>query len=249
MKTILFSGVVIAGLILLGCNASFAPVGVPVFPRTNSIIPFANGTRWVYTYSAYDTAGTLINPNRLDLHIAITDEYGVKDDGSVVRLDYSNTHITFPDYAYQYEQERQGKGYLLVYRSLYPLETRGVYIIGEYTDTTVRLYPQEQLWLAYPAPAGKSWTFKTDPLRDSTATATVEAVATNARTYRIATDSTAGIAIVDSCYCYKQTRLDTVNYLFFNEHIGEICHQQYIAGKLRDTYILTSYSPGGAWAE
>jgi hypothetical protein len=49
----------------------------------------------------------------------------------------------------------------------YPLEVRGLYCIGEYDDSITRIYPQEQLWLAYPADSGKKWLHKTDPLRDT----------------------------------------------------------------------------------
>ena len=113
-------------------------------------------------------------------------------------------------------------------------------MIGEYKDTTLRLYPKEQLWLAYPAESGKTWRFKSDPLGDSSLVARMELVSTNATSYSLESTAMAGLSFFDSCYCYcyKQTRADSVSYYYYNKEIGAVAYQRYVAGKLFDTYIL-----------
>jgi hypothetical protein len=213
----------------------------PIFPRTASILPLERGNAWTYSYTAYDSLGGKILPHRLDLNIDINAQYGMPNDSTLVLLDYYNYQVNFPDYAYQYEMEEQGRGYLVVYRSLYPLATRGLYIIGEYNGTALQLYPAEQFWLAYPADSGKTWQFRPDPLGDSARVTDMQLVSTNARSYMLQPDCMPGIAVIDSCYCYRQSNSDTVAYYYYNEKYGAISYQRYLGGKLRETYVLKSF--------
>ena len=212
----------------------------PYFPATASILPLAKNNSWTYSYTAWDSLGKMILPHRLDWHINIKEQFGMADDTTLVQLNGSRAE--FPYYAYEYERENEGKGYLVVYRSRYPLAIRGLYIIGEYQGSTISLYPQEQLWLAYPGDSGKVWQFKSDPLGDTSSVTEMELVSTNASSYRIDTASMTGISSFDSCYCYKQTSGDSISYYYYNKDIGAIAYQRYIAGRLRDTYILKSAS-------
>ncbi|MBN2188014.1 MAG: hypothetical protein JW699_01065 [Chitinispirillaceae bacterium] len=213
----------------------------PPFPRTESILPLECGNAWVYSYTAYDSTGAMILPHRLDLNMDITAQYGLLDDTTLVRI-YAYNQTNYPDYAYQYEMEAQGIGYLVVYRSLYPLSARGLYIIGEYRGTAIQLYPHEEFWLAYPADSGKSWQFRPDPLGDSVRSTTMEIVSTHAECYMLEPNSMAGTSAVDSCYLYKETNSDTVAYYYYNQKYGAIAYQQYIRGTLRATYVLKSFS-------
>jgi hypothetical protein len=216
----------------------------PLFPKTESILPLAQGNAWVYSYTAYDSLGTMILPHRLDLTIAINTEYGMQDDTTLVLLTSNNYQTHFPDYAYQYEMEEQGRGYLVVYRSLYPLAVRGLYIIGEYNGTALQLYPSEQFWLAYPADSGKTWQFKPDPLGDTARVTTMRLISTNARSYMLDANRMSGVIVLDSCYLYEESSSDTVAYYYYNEKLGAVSYEQYIAGKLRVTYLLKSFSSG-----
>jgi hypothetical protein len=247
MKQGMQSVFLISALLLTGCSMKAMSPGDgspqdPLFPRTNSILPLEYGNAWVYSYTGYDSLGTMILPHRLDLNIDITAQYGLPNDTTLVRLDYYNYQTNFPDYAYQYEMEEQGIGYLVVYRSLYPLSARGLYIIGEYRGTTIQLYPSEEFWLAYPADSGKTWQFRPDPLGDSTKITTMEIISTHAECFMLETNSMAGITAVDSCYLYKESNGDTVAYYYYNEKYGAIGYQQYIGATLRATYVLKSFS-------
>lgn len=248
MKPALRYLILFAALPLLGCSkmlptAASSPQ-TPIFPRTNSILPLAQGNAWVYSYSAYDSLGQMILPHRLDLTIAINTEYGMQDDTTLVLLTSNNYQTHFPDYAYQYEMEEQGRGYLVVYRSLYPLAVRGLYIIGEYNGTAIQLYPSEQFWLAYPADSGKTWQFKPDPLGDTARVTTMRLISTNARSYMLDANRMSGVIVLDSCYLYEESSSDTVAYYYYNEKLGAVSYERYIAGKLRETYILKSFSSG-----
>jgi hypothetical protein len=245
MKPIVRYLILFAALSLLWCAAK-APNGPsspidPIFPKTESILPLAQGNAWTYSYTAYDSLGHMILPHRLDLHIAINAQYGIQNDTTLVLLTRYNYQTHFPDYAYQYEMEAQGKGYLVVYRSLYPLAVRGLYIIGEYNGTAIQLYPSEQFWLAYPADSGKTWQFKPDPLGDSAKVTAMQLVSTNAHSYMLEPNSMSGIAVIDSCYCYQQSNIDTVAYYYYHPKFGAISYERYIGGKLRETYILKSF--------
>lgn len=247
MKPVLNSLLLAAITPLFFC-ASMSPagndIGDPPFPRTASILPLQDGNTWNCSYTAYDSLGNKINPNRLNLIIQITAQYGMPNDSELVRITWDNYQNKFPAYAYQYEMEEQGKGYLVVYRALYPLATRGLYIIGEYDGNTIRRYPQEQLWLAYPADSGKVWQYLPDPLGDTTRITTMELVSPRIRTYVLDTAGMTGTRMVDSCYLYRQSNAsrDSVSYYYYNEKIGCVAYERFIHGKLRVTYILTSFT-------
>jgi hypothetical protein len=213
----------------------------PIFPRTSSILPLVKNNSWIYSYTAYDTLGRKILPNRLDLHFNITAQYGIQNDSSLVILNRENYQTTFQTYAYQYEMENRATGVLVVYRDLYPLAVRGVYIIGEYVGAAVQLYTQEQLWLAYPADSGKTWTFKTDPLNDTTLEDTMEVLSTNQRFLVPDGEAMAGVAAYDSCYLYKQTNSGNVCCYYYNKNVGCLAYQHFVHGTLRETYILKSF--------
>ena len=219
-------------------------IGDPPFPRTQSILPLLDGNAWNCSYTAYDSLGNKILPNRLNLLIQITAQYGMPDDTTLVRITTGNYQDKFPDYAYQYEKEEETRGHLIVYRSLYPLEVRGLYIIGEYDGTALRLYPQEQLWLAYPADSGKTWQYCPDPLGDTSRVTTMQLVSARAKACILDSGSMAGIRAVDSCYLYRQSNAagDSVSYYYFNEKIGCVAYERYIRGALRVTYVLKSFT-------
>ena len=72
----------------------------------------------------------MISPNRLDLPLGITGGYGLINDTQLVRLTWENQSDLYSAYAYQYKWENSKQGWLVVYRDLYPLATRGLYIMG-----------------------------------------------------------------------------------------------------------------------
>jgi hypothetical protein len=248
MKRIIGYLLLIATVSLFSCAYNLAgsggDIGDPPFPRTQSILPLLEGNAWNCSYTAYDSLGNKILPNRMNLLIEITAQYGLRDDTALVRITTGNYQDNFSDYAYQYEMEGQTKGHLIVYRSLYPLETRGLYIIGEYDGATIRLYPQEQLWLAYPADSGKTWQYRPDPLGDTSKVTTMRLVSATAKSYILDSTSMGGIRTVDSCYLYRQSNAagDSVSYYYYNEKIGCVAYERFINGALRVTYVLKSFS-------
>jgi hypothetical protein len=213
----------------------------PPFPKTQSILPLAVSNQWLFSFTAYDSTGAMINPNRVDLHLGITGGYGLKNDTQLVRLTWQNSADSYSAYAYQYEWEQSKNGYLVVYRDLYPLASRGLYIIGEYRDSMPKLYPQEKLWLAYPADSGKTWQLNLDTLNDSMQTITMEVMSTHARFYFADSSSGTALSFCD-CILYKETDANSVSYYYYNEKIGPIGYLQYVNGKLSVTYLLKSYS-------
>jgi hypothetical protein len=246
MKTVVWTIISVLAVLFSGCAnrpaTSIISPQDPIFPRTSSILPLEKNNKWVYSYTAYDSAGKKILPHRLDLHIGIPLQYGIQHDTGLVLLDKYNYQDTFQAYAYQYEMEDRGMGYLVVYRDLYPLSIRGLYIIGEYNDTSIRQYPHEQLWLAYPADSGKTWRFQSDPLNDTNAITTMEIISTNARFYCPDNSSMTGLSVYDSCYLYKESSGDTVDYYYYNKNVGALGYQRSIGGTLRETYILKSFT-------
>lgn len=248
MKIALEYVVLIALVLEQGCSMntmSLAGAGspqTPPFPKTQSILPLAVSNQWIFSYTAYDsTTGAMISPNRVDLHLGITGGYGLKNDTQLVRLTWYNQSDSYSAYAYQFEWEQSNHGYLVVYRDLYPLASRGLYIIGEYQDSTPQLYPQEKLWLAYPADSGRTWQLNLDSANDSTQTITMEVLSTHASFY--CADSSSGTALsFCDCIVYKETDANSVSYYYYNEKIGPIGYLQYVNGKLSVTYLLTSYS-------
>jgi hypothetical protein len=236
----------LATMSLLQCTRNPSSPGSspqdPIFPRTGSILPLQKNNTWEYSYTAYDTLGRKILPNRLGLHFSIPAQYGIQNDSELVLLTSNNYHTSFQAYAYQYEMENRGAGYLVVYRDLYPLAFRGLYIIGEYDDTVIHPYGHEQLWLAFPADSGKTWSFKTDPLNDTTLEDTMEVVSANARFYAPDGSRMSGIGTFDSCYLYKQRNGSSVSYYYYNKNVGCLGYQRYVKGMMRESYILKSFS-------
>lgn len=213
----------------------------PPFPRTQSILPLAVSNQWLFSYTAYDSTGAMIHPNRLDLPLGITGGYGLKNDTQLVRLTWENNTDAYSSYAYQFEWENRKKGYLVIYRDLYPLDRRGLYIVGEYQDSMPRMYPKEKLWLAYPADSGKTWQLNLDTLNDSSQTITMEVMSTHVRFYF--SDSSSGTALsFCDCLLYKETGANSVSYYYYNEKIGPIGFLQYVNGKLSVSYLLKSFS-------
>jgi hypothetical protein len=229
----------LAGCMSLASMGSDGPAD-PIFPETNSIIPLQKDRVWTFAFTQYDTNGAIVHAAALDYHVSIASQYGIVDDTVLVPLDRYNYHAQYSDYAYSYEKEFSGKGYLLTYRRLGPLEERGVYLIGEFKDSTITRYPVPQLWLAYPAGSGRTWQFKPDPLGDSVRSFSMEVMSSSCKAYMLDAGSISGIALMDSCYLYKQTSGDTVAYYTYNEKVGNIGYQQFVAGKLRQTTILKS---------
>ena len=105
----------------------------------------------------------------------------------------------------------------------------------------MRLYPSEQLWLAYPADSGKTWTFNLDTAADSSNTSAMELVSTRARFYFSNTASMAALTFCD-CYLYKEAIGNSVFYYYYNQTIGQLGYLEYVNGTLRVTYLLKSYS-------
>ena len=215
----------------------------PPFPRTKSILPLAIGNSWVFSYTEYDSLGKMINPNRMDLHLSIPGGYGLKNDMSLVQVTYQNASDNFSAYVYKFEWEGEKKGYLVVYRDLYPLSKRGVYIIGEYDESDIRLFPSEQLWLAYPADSGKTWRYNLDSSGDSGTTSSMKLVSTKSRFFFPNINSMTGLSFCD-CYVYKDSVGNSVYYYYYNETIGQLGYLEYVNNKLRVTYLLKSYYVG-----
>jgi hypothetical protein len=236
----------LAAVLLVSCSAKNMAGGAqgspqdPFFPATSSILPLVKGNNWTYSYTRYDTNGNIVVPHRLDWRVAIPAQFGMQNDTTLVRLDLHNYENEFQAYAYAYERDNTGKGFLVVYRQ-YDLGVRGLYIIGVYDDSVIHLYPKEQPWLLYPAQSGATWQLKSDPLGDTSAVTSMELISTSARSYKPESGVMAGISFVDSCYCYKETRADSVSYYYYNKDIGAISYERYVGGKRFDTYILTSY--------
>lgn len=247
MKTALRYATLISMLLGTGCSTNYmANTGGgspqnPPFPKTNSVLPLAVNNQWIYSFTGYDSSGARISPNRLDLHLGITGGYGLKNDTQLVRLTWENQSDVYSDYAYQFEWENRKKGWLVVYRDLYPLAIRGLYIIGEYQDSTTKLYPMEKLWLAYPADSGKTWRLNLDTLNDSSQTVTLEVMSTHAPFYFSDANSGAALGFCE-CVLYRETGINSVSYYYYNENIGPIGYLQYVNGKLFQSYLLKSYS-------
>jgi hypothetical protein len=213
----------------------------PPFPRTNSIMPLVQGNTWNYSYTAYDSTGTMIVPHRLNLLYAVNAQYGMQDDSTLIKITMDNYRTEFPAYAYQYEVEESDSGYLLTYRQYQPGE-RGIYIVGYYHRGAYHLYPLEQLWLAHPANTGMTWQFKSDPLGDTSITVAMEVVSANTSCSFPDPASVSGIRVVDSCYLYKEMSGDLTSFYYYHEKFGAIAYQGYYKGILRTTYILKSFT-------
>jgi hypothetical protein len=214
----------------------------PPFPRTESILPLVQGNIWRYSFTAYDSTGKMIEPHQMDLIYEVNAQYGMSDDTTLVKITMNNYRTTFKTYAYQYTVEQRDSGYLLTYRQLYPLGKRGVYIIGYNDHGTNRLYPQEQLWLAYPADSGYSWRFMPDPENDTSTYITMEVIATHAQCMLIDSTTMKGMRFIDSCYLYKETAGEWVSYYYYHPSYGAIAYQRYFMNRLRRTYILKSFT-------
>ena len=136
MKTALGYTVFISMLLGTGCstnlsvNESGGSPQNPPFPKTNSVLPLAVNNQWLYSFTGYDSSGARISPDRVDLHLGITGGYGIKNDTQLIRLTWYNQSDSYSAYTYQFEWENRKKGWLVVYRDLYPLAIRGLYIIG-----------------------------------------------------------------------------------------------------------------------
>jgi len=235
-------------LLCIGCSMNLqsgaGSIDKPPFPRTKSILPLALDNRWVYSYTEYDSMGNKIIPNNVDLHLSVSEGYGLVGDSVLMKITYANYNTVFSAYVYQYEWEKQKQGYqqngyLIVYRDLYPLAKRGLYVVGQYRDGVAVLYPSEKLWLAYPADSGKTWQFPLDSAES--AFSTIELLSTHARFYCSDASSMTALAFYD-CYLYKETNRDTTYYYYFNEHVGQLGYMEYVNGRLRVTYLLKSYT-------
>ena len=236
----------VTGMLLCMVHCAMQPMGAdtggspqdPPFPRTESILPLVQGNCWNYSYTAYDSTGKLIDPHRLDLGYLVSAQYGMPDDTTLVRITMSNYATKFNAYAYQYTVEEQDSGHLLTYRQLYPLGKRGVYIIGYYDHGNCHLYPEEQLWLAYPADSGFSWQFSID----SAETTSMAILSTNAQCEILDSTIMAGIRVIDSCYLYQETAGEYISYYYYHPKYGALAYQQYFRNRLRVTYVLKSFT-------
>ncbi len=248
MKTVVKLLLLVSIALATGCSMNSPWSGAatendfkPPFPRTKSILPLALGNSWVFSYTGYDSLGKMINPNGLDLHLSIAGGYGMMDDSTLVPFEQWMQKKDYPAYAYRFEWEEQKKGYLVVYRDLYPLAKRGLYIIGKYENGAVELFPAEQLWLAYPADSGKTWQYSLGGSGDSTNMSSMELISTKSRFYFPDVNSMTSLSFCD-CYVYKETVGNSVYYYYFNETLGQVGYQEYVSGRLRVTYLLKSYA-------
>jgi hypothetical protein len=230
---------------MLDKNAGTASEFKPPFPRTKSILPLALGNTWLFAYTEYDSLGSIINPGEkaMDLHLSISGGYGIVDDTSLVPVTYDNYQNTYSTYVYQFEWEERKKGFLVVYRDLYPLQKRGLYVVGDYKDGKARLYSSEKLWLAYPADVGKTWQFSLSDSADSSNTSTMELLSAKERFYFSNSTTMTALSFCD-CYVYKETIGASVYYYYYNEQIGQLGYLEYADNKLRVTYLLKSFSEG-----
>ena len=228
-----------------GCGMMMKPpTGTPQnppFPKTASILPLATGNQWLYSLTAYDSAGNKINPSRVELHLSIAGGYGLQNDTELVTLDWNNHNQKFPAYVYKYEWEQADAGALVVYRDLYPLAIRGLYVVGEYKDSLTKLYKTEQMWLAYPADSGKTWIFNLDTSGDTASAVAMEILSTRARFFVPDANSMAAGAFYD-CYLYKETSGGSVSYYYYNPDIGCVGYLNYSGGRLRESYFLKQFN-------
>jgi hypothetical protein len=215
----------------------------PPFPRTKSVLPLGNGNKWVYSLTAYDSAGSKINPGRVDLHLAITGVFGLNRNNALVKLDWTTRDSSFPYYAYKYEWENADSGLLVVYRDFYPLELRGLYAIGEYIGDTAKLYNKEKLLLSYPAADGRIWVVAPDSADSSSPPDSFETVTTTARFF--VPDAGSMTAVTSyTCLLYKETLGPSVCYYYYYPDIGCVGTLMYRNGILRQSTILKKFAPG-----
>jgi hypothetical protein len=205
-------------------------------------LPLDKGNSWDYSFTSRDsTTGAISTPNRLRLHLEITGCFGLKNDSSLVTLDRNN-YQSFSSYAYQFEWENTKTGNLIVYHDLYPLATRGLYIIGAFNGLTTTLYKTEQLWLAYPADSGKSWHFHTSgDTTDTTDIVSMQILSTNAQFLLPDAQSPSGTTAI-TCYLYKETAQNYASYYYYNQNWGCVGYQYLQDGNIRETYILTNFN-------
>jgi hypothetical protein len=215
----------------------------PPFPRTKSVLPLGNGNKWVYSATAYDSAGNKIDPSRAELHLAITGVFGLDRNNTLIKLDRSTRDSTFPCYAYKYEWENADSGLLVVYRDYYPLELRGLYVVGDYVGDSTRIYAKEKLLLSYPAADGRTWVVAPDSADSTSLPDSFETVTTTAQFF--VPDAGSMTAVTSyTCLLYKETLGPTVCYYYYYPDIGCVGTLRYKNGVLRQSTILKNFAPG-----
>jgi hypothetical protein len=233
-----------------GCAVEDAPTAGspqnPPLPRTESILPLAIDNQWSYSHTYYDEDGGMVQP-RASLDLEIPRVYG-KAGSSLTRLgehsyDWERDRTTYDEYVYAYEWEQEGRGSLVAYRDR-DVAVRGLYLVGFYRRDSVALYPEAKLWLAYPATRGDSWVLDTSS--SGTAPSTIEVVTTSASFYAPASENgdPSALRFFDGCYQYKETFADSTAYYYYREDVGAIGYTMYHDGRLRKSYILSSFRSG-----
>jgi hypothetical protein len=230
-----------AAVLFSGCGMYMkAPTGTPQsppFPATPSILPLAVENQWNYSYTAYDSLGIKINPSRITLVLKLAGGYGLVNDTQLVAITWQNYQQNFPAYVYKYEWDNLDSGALVVHRGAYPLGSRGLYVIGWYRHGETHLFPQEKLWLAYPADSGKTWTYNPDSANDSASAVTMEILSTHARFF-VPNPGMMTAGAFYECYLYKETSNGWESYYYYNPDIGCVGYLSYCGGKLRASYYL-----------
>jgi hypothetical protein len=244
-QTVLIMSAALSAAMMVGCSASMAPSanGIspqhPPVPRANSPLPLSEGNQWIYSYSDYDSAGNRI-VSREPLELDMPGVYGLTGT-TLTRISWQNYQTTFPSYVYEYEWEQYNEGYLLAYRN--NAAVRGLYILGQYKGTTPVLYDSAVLWLAYPAAPGKTWELTGGFAGDSAAPATMEVVSNNEPYYYIDVNASGPSKLkFFECYLYKESIGDSVTFYYYHEDVGALGYLMYVGGKLRQTYLLQSFT-------
>jgi hypothetical protein len=209
----------------------------PLHPRTGSILPLAEGNRWTYSFSDYDSTGVR-QSNREELNLSMEKVFGLTPDSHVVNITYSNAADSCIEYYYTYEWEDVNEGSLVTYRDI--RTTPGLYIVGAFQRDSVTLYPAPALWLRYPADSGMQWDLILPDTGAAIDTIHMELLSTHAPFYYPGSAGVTGGRFY-ACYLYKETAGASVSYYYYHKEFGAIAFLRYENGVLRKTYVLHDF--------
>jgi hypothetical protein len=250
MRPVIVVLVLFVIFILIDCSMDadnpFKESGIddPPIPTTSSIFPLAVGNHWTYWYTKYDSAGIKIPLSNRILTRKIPGAYKFTSEGDLVPYEKRyGTHTNSSKYVYKLEWEDLDRGLLVMHVGDGDLSSRGLYIVGEYSNDTTTLYTTRVLWLAFPASKGAEWTVSL-PGNDSSVNVTkMELVDHNALFYAPVGNrySASPVYFRDSCYLYKEAIDNFTTYYYFHPKVGCLGYLQYQDSTLVTTYIMTDF--------
>jgi hypothetical protein len=223
--------------------AADAPQDPPV-PVNDSLLPLISGNTWHYTYRVYDSAGVQFASDE-NLTLSLPGVWGFVQNSILTRLNNGSWDSGFRDFSTHYFEYAWGdaaRGSLIAYRT--PIgRPSGYYFMGTYVGSTTQLFDSAQLWLAYPATDGFSYSFNSGASGDASAVHAMSVVSVKKPYYfprATGVGAGVGVSFVD-CYLYQETYRDTVSYYWFAKEIGCIAYQRIYNGTIRKSYILNNY--------